>query len=102
MHAFESQVPAIAAVKIDGLAKFYGMNDPDSYEFFTVHQEADVHHSQAEWALIERFADTPEKQAEVLAATTRACDALWGFLDGIYENYCQDLACEEAAAVTLH
>ena len=92
MHAFESQVPAIAAVKIDGLAKFYGMNDPDSYEFFTVHQEADVHHSQAEWALIERFADTPEKQAAVLAATTRACDALWGFLDGIYENYCQDLA----------
>ena len=25
MHAFESQVPSIAAVKIDGLAKFYGM-----------------------------------------------------------------------------
>jgi pyrroloquinoline-quinone synthase len=77
------------------------MNDPDSYEFFTVHQEADVHHSQAEWTLIERFADTPEKQAEVLAATTRACDALWGFLDGIYENYCSDLACEQEA-VTLH
>ena len=99
MHAFESQVPEIAAVKIDGLAKFYGMNNPDSYEFFTVHQEADVYHSQAEWALIERFADTPEKQAEVLAATTRACDALYGFLDGVYENYCSDLACESA---TVH
>ncbi|MEO8767577.1 MAG: pyrroloquinoline quinone biosynthesis protein PqqC, partial [Nitrosospira sp.] len=69
---------------------------------FTVHQEADVHHSQAEWALIERFADTPEKQAEVLAATTRACDALWGFLDGIYENYCSDLACEQEAALIVH
>lgn len=100
MHAFESQVPEIAAVKIDGLAKFYGMTDPDSYEFFTVHQEADVYHSQAEWTLIERFADTPEKQAEVLAATTRACDALVGFLDGVYENYCVDLDCE--AAVTVH
>ena len=102
LHAFESQVPEIAAVKIDGLSKFYGMKDPDSYEFFTVHQEADVHHSQAEWELIKRFADTPEKRAEVLAATTQACEALWGFLDGIYENYCSDLDCERMEAVTLH
>ena len=102
LHAFESQVPEIAAVKIDGLSKFYGMKDPDSYEFFTVHQEADVHHSQAEWELIKRFADTPEKRAEVLAATTQACEALWGFLDGIYENYCSDLDCERMVAVTLH
>ena len=103
MHAFESQVPEIAAVKIDGLARFYGMNNPDSYEFFTVHQEADIHHSQAEWALIERFADTPEKKAEVLAATTKACDALWEFLDGIYENYCADLntKCKKAGNSAL-
>jgi len=102
MHAFESQVPEIAAVKIDGLAKFYGMNNPDSYEFFTVHQEADIHHSKAEWALIERFADTPEKKAEVLAATTEACNALWKFLDGIYENYCADLSIECKEAITIH
>jgi pyrroloquinoline-quinone synthase len=102
LHAFESQVPSIAAVKIDGLARFYGMSDPASYEFFSVHQEADVYHSQAEWELIDRFVDTPEKEAEVLAATTRACDALWGFLDGVYQNYCADLACEEKVAVTLH
>ncbi len=84
LHAFESQVPAIAAVKIAGLQRFYGMNDPASYEFFTVHEEADVIHSGAEWGLIERAADTPEKKAEVLAATHEACDALWSFLDGCY------------------
>jgi pyrroloquinoline-quinone synthase len=37
-----------------------------------------------------------------LAATTQACEALWGFLDGIYENYCADLDCERMEAVTLH
>lgn len=95
-------MPDIAAVKIDGLAKFYGMKDPDSYEFFSVHQTADIFHSQAEWAIIEKFADTPEKQAEVLAATRRACDALWKFLDGIHENYCANLICEEKTAATLH
>ncbi|MDH5481018.1 MAG: CADD family putative folate metabolism protein [Nitrosomonas sp.] len=102
LHAFESQVPDIAAVKIDGLAKFYGMKNPEDYEFFSVHQEADVYHSQAEWAIIERFADTPEKKEEVLAATKEACDALWGFLDGIHETYCADLVCEQKEAATLH
>lgn len=98
LHAFESQVPEIAEVKIDGLAKFYGMTDSKDYEFFSVHQKADVYHSQAEWDIIERFADTTEKQEEVLAATREACDALWGFLDGIHETYCANLTCEAPEA----
>lgn len=102
LHAFESQVPKIAAVKIDGLLKFYGMNNPKDYEFFSVHEKADIYHSQAEWALIERFADTPEKKEEVLAATQEICDALWKFLDGIHETYCANLICEEQEAVTIH
>jgi pyrroloquinoline-quinone synthase len=85
LHAFESQVPAIAAVKIDGLRCFYGLTDPRAVEFFTVHREADVGHSAAEWELIERAADTPEKQAEVLAATSESCNALWNFLSGVYK-----------------
>jgi pyrroloquinoline-quinone synthase len=85
LHAFESQVPAIAAVKIDGLRRFYGFTDPRGYEFFTVHEEADIFHSAAEWRLIERAADAPAKRAEVLAATSEACEALWSFLGGVYE-----------------
>lgn len=84
LHAYESQVPAIAAVKIEGLRRFYGIEDAAAYEFFTVHEQADVWHSAEEWKLIERAADTPEKQAEVLAATRAACDALWSFLDQVY------------------
>ncbi|GJL76542.1 MAG: hypothetical protein NMNS02_26480 [Nitrosomonas sp.] len=103
LHAFESQVPDVAAVKIDGLAKFYGMTDAKDYEFFSVHQKADVYHSQAEWDLIERFADTPEKQEEVLAATREACNALWGFLDGVHETYCANLPCDASKeAATVH
>ena len=102
LHAFESQVPDIAAVKIEGLEKFYGMKNSTDYEFFSVHQKADIYHSQAEWAIIERFADTPEKQEEVLAATKEACNALWGFLDGIHETYCADLACEPKQTALTH
>jgi pyrroloquinoline-quinone synthase len=85
LYAFESQVPAIATVKIDGLRRFYGFTDPADFEFFSVHEEADVAHSAAEWLLIERAADSPEKRAEVLAAASQACQALWTFLDGVYE-----------------
>lgn len=102
LYAFESQVPEVAAVKIDGLAKFYNMNNPDDYEFFTVHQKADVYHSQAEWALIEQFADTPEKQDKVIAATKKACDALWGFLDGIHEKYCANLIHNQQTAMATY
>ena len=48
MHAFESQVRPLLPSR-SRAGKFYGMSDPDSYEFFSVHQEADVYHSQAEW-----------------------------------------------------
>ena len=84
LHAFESQVPQIAAVKIEGLRRFYGISADEAVEFFSVHEQADVWHSAAEWRIIEHAADTPEKQAEVLAATRAACDALWSFLDGVY------------------
>lgn len=84
LHAFESQVPAIAAVKTEGLRRFYGIEDPGAVEFFTTHAKADVWHSAQEWGLIERAADTPQKRAEVVAETQAACDALWSFLDGVY------------------
>jgi pyrroloquinoline-quinone synthase len=61
------------------------LTDPSAIEFFSVHEKADVVHSAAEWNLIERAADTNAKRAEVVAATEAACDALWRFLDGVYE-----------------
>ena len=94
LHAFESQVPAIAAAKIDGLTRFHGFEESKDYAFFSVHQEADVHHARTEWALIERFADTPDKQECVMDTTRQACDALWHFLDGVWLHYCGDLDTE--------
>ncbi|HEY9645668.1 MAG TPA: CADD family putative folate metabolism protein [Chroococcidiopsis sp.] len=96
LYAYESQIPAIAAVKIDGLKQFYGMTNASDYEFFTVHQAADEWHTEVELQLIEKHADTPAKQAEVLAVAAQAADALWRFLDGVYETYCQDLVAQAA------
>ena len=41
LYAYESQVPEIASTKIDGLKKFYGINQPEALAYFTVHEQAD-------------------------------------------------------------
>jgi pyrroloquinoline-quinone synthase len=97
LYAYESQIPDIAAVKVDGLKQFYGMTNPDDYQFFIVHQQADVWHTATSQKLIEQYANTPEKQAEVLQVAEKATDALWQFLDGVYETYCQDIMAEPVA-----
>lgn len=92
LHVYESQIPEVAGVKIDGLKQFYGMDDPADYEFFTVHQVADVYHAASTAKLIDSYAVTEAQQAEVKQAAATAATALWQFLDGVYETYCQDLA----------
>ena len=83
LYAYESQIPEVAAVKIDGLKQFYGITDPDSLSFFTVHQEADVYHSQSERDILaERALDPAERRSCVEAARTSA-RAMLKLLDGV-------------------
>ncbi len=99
LYAYESQIPEIASVKIDGLKRFYGMTDAKDYEFFSVHQVADVYHAESTVRLIESYANTTERAAEVMQAARTVAKALWQFLDGIYEAYCQDIQSEQVALV---
>jgi len=80
LYAYESQIPAVAKAKIAGLAQFYGMSAPT---FFTVHEEADVHHSATSRELLNRLCDDETKVAQAEEATGRVLDALYGFLDSV-------------------
>jgi pyrroloquinoline-quinone synthase len=79
--AYEAQVPAVAEAKIDGLARFYGIDAPEAIRFFEVHKGADVAHAASESALLDAQTAVAD-EARVVAAATRARDALLGFLDG--------------------
>ncbi len=83
LYAYESQIPAVAAAKIDGLAKWYGITAPRDIAFFAVHQEADVHHSATSRALLDRLCANDQARAAAEAATVRTLDALYGFLDAV-------------------
>jgi pyrroloquinoline-quinone synthase len=88
LYAYESQAPRVAETKIHGLRKFYGFEDPKGYEFFSVHQEADVYHSQAERDVVTAAATTTEARDGLEDATRVAADRLWRFLDGAYAGVC--------------
>jgi pyrroloquinoline-quinone synthase len=86
LYAYESQIPEVSRVKIAGLKKFYGISDPDDIKFFSVHQEADVLHSQAERDMIVNNTGDDLSPAVVQAASATA-NALWGFLDGVHDKF---------------
>ena len=83
LYAYESQIPEISRTKREGLAAFYGIEDAEAVEFFTVHEEADVWHRQVEREALGRVATTPDEQKKALAAAARCLDALHLVLDGV-------------------
>jgi len=90
LYAYEAQVPEIAATKIDGLRKFYGIDTHEGIAYFAVHEEADKAHRAAWRGWLEEHASGSEE--EILATTRDALDALWGVLDAVH--------CEKAAAAS--
>jgi pyrroloquinoline-quinone synthase len=88
MYAYESQIPEVAKTKLEGLAKFYKIDDERSTKFFTVHEKADEWHSQAERDIMAKHAGDMRASGEMLESARAARDALWLFLDGVHRAYC--------------
>ena len=86
LYAYESQIPAICESKIDGLKKHYGFADPKTYEYFSVHIEADREHSAAERKLLGRYIDNRNID-NVRASVHRVLDALWELLSGVCRRH---------------
>ena len=83
LYAYESQIPAVAKAKIDGLAAWYGITAARDIAFFSVHMTADVNHSQTARELLEQLCDTPEKAEEARVASAQTVNALYRFLDAV-------------------
>ncbi len=82
LYAYESQVPEIAATKIDGLGKFYGIDKSEALAYFAVHEETDKVHRAAWRAWLEVHAQGDED--EIVGTAQEALDALWGALDAVH------------------
>jgi pyrroloquinoline-quinone synthase len=87
LYAYEAQVPEIATSKIDGLNRFYGINDAKGTAYFAVHEEADKAHREAwrNW-LAEKASAGDAREDQILAAANDALSALWGALDAVHSG----------------
>jgi pyrroloquinoline-quinone synthase len=81
LYAYESQFPAVASAKIEGLIDRYGISDEQTLRFFRVHESADVEHSSVCRGLLDRLPEA--EQAEAVAAGEELAGALWDFLSGV-------------------
>ena len=91
LYAYESMVPAVAASKIDGLKRHYGIDDDETLRFFTVHLEVDERHAEVARDLLERTVPADDRKIALQAASA-ALDALWGLLDGVTRVWCPEVA----------
>lgn len=86
LYAYESQIPAVSESKIDGLKNHYGITDPQAYEYFSVHIEADREHAAAERAMLEQHVNDDNAPA-VRAAVERVLKVLWDLLSGVCQRH---------------
>ncbi len=86
LYAYESQIPPICISKIQGLKKYYNMQDPEAWRYFSVHIEADQEHAAVERGLLEHFLRGEVKE-RVHAAVDAVLDALWNFLSRYNKEY---------------
>ena len=89
LYAYESQIPEVAKVKIDGLKTFYDINDATALSFFTVHQEADVYQSAVERNILANHELDDRQQKECVEAARNASRAMLRLLDGVQRAYVQ-------------
>jgi pyrroloquinoline-quinone synthase len=82
LYAYEAQVPEIAATKIDGLRRFYGIRRPEALAYFAIHEETDKAHRTAWRGWLEEHAEGSED--EIVATAQDALNALWGALDAVH------------------
>jgi pyrroloquinoline-quinone synthase len=81
--AYESQVPEVARFKSKALQEHYleGSRAERGTRFFRVHEAADVWHTETLSELVEALPE--ERKEKARQAATRACSALWRFLDAM-------------------
>ncbi len=79
LYCYESQIPPICHTKVEGLKKWYGLTDPESYRYFTLHETMDIEHSREEKELLLSLVDEKESEA-VLASADKTLNALGNFL----------------------
>ena len=85
MYAYENELPKISRSKIDGLKKFYGMNNnTGATNYFEIHEEADVRHAAVWHNIIQEI--PVEKEELAFNAAVLSLETQNKLLDSVQEK----------------
>lgn len=82
LYGYESQTPAVAQTKVEGLRSHYGI-DGGALEYFELHGELDVEHARELAAAISEVGGDERAMAEAEAGARDGAEAIWRVLDGV-------------------
>ena len=82
LYAYESQTPAVAKTKVEGLRDNYNI-DGDAVTYFELHGELDVEHTEGLVRALEEVATTPEAEQDAIDGARAGAAAVWRILDGV-------------------
>lgn len=85
MYAYESELPKISTSKINGLMKYYGIDNSDATRYFEIHKEADIRHAGMWRSILETVSS--DKMESVFDAGFNSLGAQNKLLDSIQEKY---------------
>jgi pyrroloquinoline-quinone synthase len=86
LYAYESQIPAVAQSKIEGLKNFYGVESPRALAYFDVHIQADEEHSRVERELLVEYVNETN-HPQVTRSVQKVLEALWEMLSGVERRH---------------
>ena len=85
MYALEKEIPKISQIKLEGLAKFYGLTSEDVTKYFNEHMDADIRHTASLHRVIDGFS---EHDQEIISAAESSVTCQNLLLDSCYDEYC--------------
>jgi pyrroloquinoline-quinone synthase len=82
----ESQPPQLYGDIVPVLREQYGCTD-EQIAYFPVHVDADTEHGSRAFALVEKYARSPESRKRAVLAAREGAEKRWFYIDGIYIHY---------------
>jgi len=85
MYGYEKELPKISTSKINGLKKYYGIENSDATNYFEIHEEADIRHARL-WMNVLKNVSADDTES-VFEAGVKSLNAQNKLLDSIQEKY---------------
>jgi pyrroloquinoline-quinone synthase len=85
LYTYEKQLPEISTKKIEGLVKFYGVQNHRALNYFRIHEKVDIEHAKFWSSLINTMPGS--QHATILDAASISLKCQNMILDGVCDTY---------------